>query len=86
MGGFTVILKPGYGKSYGSEAECLLDWMAGKDFKMVNGPYCSIRDLEYLKADFETLEIYWFNKNHQKYFTVQIWSSLLHQCCPGAVV
>lgn len=28
------------------------DWEAGKDFKIVDGPYCSIRDLEYIRNNF----------------------------------
>jgi hypothetical protein len=36
--------------AYGREAT-LADWKAGKDFQIVNGPYCSIRDLKRMKAD-----------------------------------
>lgn len=33
------------------------DWTDGKDFKIVGGPYCSIRDLDKIKADgFDILE------------------------------
>ena len=27
------------------------DWLQGKDFKIVSGPYCSIRDSAAIKAD-----------------------------------
>lgn len=35
---------PAYGKSYTTSARFLADWQAGKDFRIVNGPYMSIRD------------------------------------------
>lgn len=36
--------------AYGREAN-LSDWKAGKDFKSYNGPYFSIRDIEWLKRN-----------------------------------
>ena len=36
--------------AYGREAT-EADWDNGKDFKIVSGPYCSIRDSEAIKAD-----------------------------------
>ena len=36
--------------AYGREA-IESDWLQGKDFKIVSGPYCSIRDSEAIKAD-----------------------------------
>ena len=36
--------------AYGREA-AESDWDNGKDFKIVSGPYCSIRDSEAIKAD-----------------------------------
>lgn len=33
-----------YGRRYASFFEALRDWNAGKDFKIVGGPYISIRD------------------------------------------
>jgi len=33
------------------------DWRAGKDFKIIGGPYCSNRDIEYMTAEgFQMLE------------------------------
>jgi hypothetical protein len=32
------------------------DWLDGKDFKITNGPYCSIRDLENMALEFDILE------------------------------
>ena len=54
-----MIIKPAYGINYKTKEACLLAWLGGKDFKLVNGPYCSIRDIEYMKADYDTIEIYW---------------------------
>ena len=36
--------------AYGREAT-ESDWLQGKDFKIVSGPYCSIRDSAAIKAD-----------------------------------
>lgn len=36
--------------AYGREAT-VADWNAGKDFQIVNGPYCSIRDLKLMRDD-----------------------------------
>lgn len=36
--------------AYGREAT-EKDWIAGLDFKIVSGPYCSIRDCKAIKAD-----------------------------------
>lgn len=47
---FPVILIGAYGRDYFSENIVLDDWMGGKDFKVVGGPYCSIRDIAALKT------------------------------------
>ncbi len=36
--------------AYGRDAN-LQDWEAGKDFKVLGGPYCSIRDLNNLRQE-----------------------------------
>ena len=38
-------------------------WEAGKDFKIVNGPYCSKRDFNQLKKDFDIIELKWVDNN-----------------------
>ena len=40
-----------YGRKYDSQMEFWKDWEAGKDFKIVNGPYFSKRDVGTLMAD-----------------------------------
>ena len=52
-----ITLKAAYGRNYDTEKEALLAWIGGKDFKIVNGPYCSIRDIESLKANFGGIQI-----------------------------
>jgi hypothetical protein len=41
-----IFLQPAYGRSYATAEQVLKDWKAGKDFKILHGPYCSIRDRE----------------------------------------
>lgn len=41
--------------AYGRTA-ALADWHTGKDFKIVGGPYCSVRDVKLMKQDgFDTI-------------------------------
>ena len=37
--------------------EIIQDWQAGKDFLIYNGPYCSIRDIEYLRSSYNRVYI-----------------------------
>lgn len=53
----TLILVAAYGRNYSDEAELLKDWLEGKDFKFLSGPYCSIRDIEELKTKFHRIII-----------------------------
>ena len=46
-----MYLVPAYGRHYATSAACLKDWKAGKDFKVVKGAYCSIRDYDELSID-----------------------------------
>lgn len=41
----VLVLRGAYGRQ-ATQA----DWEAGKDFKIVNGPYCSKRDVQLMKA------------------------------------
>ena len=38
-----------YGRTYATKEKALKDWNGGKDFKILNGPYCSIRDIDHMK-------------------------------------
>jgi hypothetical protein len=40
-----LVIMPAYGRNYKSQDEAVQSWKAGVDFKVVNGPYCSIRDV-----------------------------------------
>lgn len=54
-----LVLMPAYGRIYKTSEEAVQDWKDGKDFKAVGSGYCSIRDLEYLKAHCSTAWIAW---------------------------
>lgn len=43
-----MVLAGAYGRNYETKKAALRDWEAGRDFKIVDGPYCSIRDLDQL--------------------------------------
>ena len=53
----TMQLIPAYGRIYTTPASALKDWQAGKDFQILGGPYCSIRDLEALTSYGVDIEI-----------------------------
>jgi len=44
-----LIIQPAYGRSYKTIELMEKDWVDGKDFKIQFGPYCSVRDIEYMK-------------------------------------
>lgn len=46
-----MVLLPAYGRSYSTKEQALKAWNNGADFKIMGGPYCSIRDAEQLVAD-----------------------------------
>lgn len=41
-----MVLAGAYGRVYKTKKDALRDWEAGKDFRIVGGPYCSIRDVD----------------------------------------
>ena len=45
-----ILIVGAYGRKYQSLDEAKADWEAGKDFCIVHGPYCSIRDTELFKS------------------------------------
>ena len=45
-----ILIVGAYGRKYQSLDEAKADWEAGKDFRIVRGPYCSIRDTELFKS------------------------------------
>ena len=46
-------------------------WNNGGDFKIVGGPYCSKRDIESMKKDFDIIEFKWMdNDKNVQYHTV----------------
>jgi hypothetical protein len=47
----SLFVVPAFGKVYKTQNQAVKDWHAGKDFKVVNGSYCSIRDSVAIKRD-----------------------------------
>lgn len=52
-----LFLTAAYGAKYDTSADIAKAWEEGKDFKVVRGPYCSIRDQEALKSDYNAVYI-----------------------------
>lgn len=52
-----LILTGAYGRKYSTKTAALDDWIEEKDFKIVNGPYCSIRDYPQMLQDFASIYI-----------------------------
>ena len=46
-----------YGRHYHDGMSALKDWYAGKDFQIMGGPYCSIRDMDALASYGVDIEI-----------------------------
>ena len=55
MNSKPLMIMPAYGRHYKTSEEAKADWNAGKDFKIVNGPYLSIRDANYLKDTYSSV-------------------------------
>ena len=54
----VLLIVPAYGRSYTTIEAALADWRAGRDFKIPNGPYLSIRDTKHLiAAGYRTLNL-----------------------------
>lgn len=45
-----LILVPAYGARYTSKEDMVKGWNSGKDFRIISGPYCSVRDINSLKT------------------------------------
>jgi hypothetical protein len=55
----TLFIRPAYGRTYHSQQQALNEWNAGKDFKIINGPYLSNRDLPAIKREYRYIVIFW---------------------------
>ena len=55
MNAKPLMIMPAYGREYKTSEEAKADWNAGKDFKVVCGPYLSIRNIEHLKATYSSV-------------------------------
>lgn len=45
-----LVITGAYGRKYKTLEDAKADWDSGKDFKIMHGPYCSIRDTELFKS------------------------------------
>jgi hypothetical protein len=52
-------LIPAYGRVYLTKEDAVNEWMAGRDFKVINGPYCSVRDATNLRLGYSSVWILW---------------------------
>ena len=53
---------PAYGRAYTDDADILIDWLDGLDFRIVGGAYFSIRDTKLLREqgyDVVSIDDYW---------------------------
>jgi hypothetical protein len=57
MNSKPLMIMPAYGRQYKTSEQAKTDWNAGKDFKIVNGPYLSIRDVNYIKDTYSSVWI-----------------------------
>ena len=54
---YRLTLMGAYGRVYTSIDAMLHDWLNGKDFKILNGPYCSIRDIHHMIQIYDAVEL-----------------------------
>lgn len=57
---------PAYGRDYAEEWDARCDWFAGKDFKIVGGPYVSVRDRELLRKRYCVVAIHFDDELHER--------------------
>jgi hypothetical protein len=55
----TIILTGAYGRTYSDKESVTKAWESGKDFKILHGPYCSIRDIDTLRRLHEVIFIHY---------------------------
>ena len=55
MNSKPLMIMSAYGRQYKTSEEAKADWNAVKDFKIVGGPYLSIRDAKYLKDTYSSV-------------------------------
>ena len=48
---------PAYGRTFSTPENLRIAWNSGKDFKMLGGPYFSVRDRDTLKPLYDMIEL-----------------------------
>ena len=56
-----IVIVAAYGRRYSTKEQALAAWESGKDFLIVNGPYCSIRDIERMTDESSSVHIMFGN-------------------------
>ncbi len=64
-------LSPAYGRRYKTGADALKDWKDGKDFKITNGPYCSVRDTAMLIRDYGVTTLVFYNDMPALFYPIE---------------
>ena len=54
-----LICTPAYNRTYSTAEEAQASWQAGDDFKIISGPYFSIRDLQLIAQDYDEIHVVW---------------------------
>lgn len=69
-----AILKIAFNRKPVTSVDTLIQWWeGGKDFSL-NGRYCSNRDFEYLKKEFDIIELVGYNTTEMKRYSITIWT------------
>lgn len=59
-----IYVKPAYGRSYHNVQDARKDWDSGEDFRIENGPYCSVRDFNRLLDIVVLIQPFLVEKDH----------------------
>jgi hypothetical protein len=70
-------LRTAFGKTVSDKNELLSVWASGRDFFSVYTRYCSIRDIEQLKKEYDYIYICSLNKTKDKLIETLIYTSIL---------
>ncbi len=61
-GPMCIVLRPAYGRRYETYEALLIDWSSGRDFKVHDGPYCSVRNVQLmLSRGYTVITFVWMN-------------------------
>lgn len=70
-----IEIKAAYGRKYLTMDDALEAWNKGLDFKIVNGPYCSYRDLDRMVEDYDRVVL--INGTERHTLKTNIWGAII---------